>query len=140
MSSNRVKAILAALVLLCAGPASQAADKIRPEIVFVHKYEHKYDCTLKMETLKYLVPFMGADFKAELTEYYAALAVAIEDAQNGLQGQCATVQVSAKGIDSELTAKEDGLMDLKMNLPKAWLTLHNVTVKDIKKVFEKYLK
>lgn len=132
-----VTALCAAVFLT--GPAALATGKTRPEIVFEHKYNQKYNCTVRMEALRLLAPLMGDEFKAELTDYYIALSDAIEEAQKSSGGQAGQMKVSAKGIDSLLTVKEEGMMDVRINLPKAWLTLHDVTVKDIRRVFEKYL-
>lgn len=127
------------LAMAFAGPAAGAAQKVRPQIVFDHKYEQKYNCKIRLETLRLLAPLLTRELKSELAEYYVAISKAIEDAYNSSAGAAGEIPVCAKGITSVLTIKEGGLMDIKMNLPNAWLTLHNVTVKDIRKVFEKYL-
>lgn len=131
--------LTAGIALLFAGPSAVAAAKVRPQVVFDHKYEKKYNCKVRLDAIRLFAPMMSKEFKAELTDYYIALSKAIEDAYNSFEGSTGEVSVCAKDITSVLTVKEDGLMDVKIELSKAWLTLHNVTVKDLKKVFEKYL-
>lgn len=103
----------------------------KAKLDFVHKYNSSYNCSVKVDDLKFMAGMMPSSLKREIgLDYYPQI----------LEGLRNSSDVTVKDVTAHIDYLESGLIQITLSLPKATLYIRDATWEEMDDFSRKFKK